>query len=78
MGPSWQVPGSAPGRLLENSASLLRPQDQVYAAIIGGWRDQQLARNLNTSTDLRTRTLRSIPDGTVFRAPAADGTCEGS
>ncbi|HEU5002393.1 MAG TPA: tyrosine-type recombinase/integrase [Actinomycetota bacterium] len=50
MGSTWRVPGAAPGLLLDASASLLRPEDQVLSAMVDGWRDQQLARNLNRST----------------------------
>ena len=50
MDPSWQVPGSAPGLLFLDSATLLRPEEQVFTAMVAGWRDQQLARNLDTST----------------------------
>jgi site-specific recombinase XerD len=59
MGSPWLVPGSAPGTLLQEAATLLRPQDQVFEAMVAGWRDQQLSRNLNRSTiDDRVSALR--------------------
>jgi site-specific recombinase XerD len=59
MGPTWVVPGSAPGTLLQEAATLLRPEEQVFEAMVGGWRDQQLSRNLNRSTiDDRESALR--------------------
>jgi len=45
--------GSAPGaaRLqLVNGVPLLRPAEQVFDAMLDGWRNQQLARNLAAST----------------------------
>ena len=39
------VPGSA-GLVLADGVALLRPAEQVFEAILTGWRDQQLARNL--------------------------------
>ena len=45
MGQDGQAPGSA--RLqLAGGAPLLRPEEQVLAAMLDGWRVQQLARNL--------------------------------
>jgi hypothetical protein len=49
MGRDGQVPGSA-GLQLAGGAMLLRPQEQVLAAMLEGWRAQQLARNLAFST----------------------------
>ena len=46
----WQVPGSASALFVDGDAQLLHPQDQVFEAMLAGWRDQQLARNLNSST----------------------------
>ena len=49
MGQDGQAPGSA--RLqLAGGAPLLRPEEQVLAAMLDGWRVQQLARNLAFST----------------------------
>lgn len=50
MSGSWRIPGSAPGLFLEAGAPLLRPGDQVFEAMLSGWRDQQLSRNLNKAT----------------------------
>src|SRR6266481_2337381 len=46
----WQVPGSASALFVDGDAQLLHPEDQVFEAMLAGWRDQQLARNLNSST----------------------------
>ncbi len=43
------VPGSASLQLVAGTV-LLRPQEQVADAMLGGWRNQQLARNLAFST----------------------------
>jgi hypothetical protein len=45
MGRDGRAPGSA-GLQLAAGAPLLRPGEQVLAAMLDGWRDQQLARNL--------------------------------
>jgi hypothetical protein len=43
------VPGAV--RLhLADGVPLLRPEDQVFQAMLDGWRNQQLARNLARST----------------------------
>ena len=45
--------GMAPGaaRLhLADGVALLRPEEQVFPAMLDGWRNQQLARNLACST----------------------------
>ncbi|OEJ49668.1 hypothetical protein BGK72_01465 [Streptomyces agglomeratus] len=45
--------GTAPGtaRLhLADGVPLLRPEEQVFEAMLDGWRNQQLARNLALST----------------------------
>jgi integrase/recombinase XerC len=45
--------GSAPGAAalhLVSGVPLLRPDEQVFAAMLDGWRNQQLARNLAFST----------------------------
>lgn len=39
------APGSV-GLVLAGGVALLRPAEQVFEAILAGWRDQQLARNL--------------------------------
>ena len=39
------APGSV-GLVLADGVALLRPAEQVFEAILAGWRDQQLARNL--------------------------------
>ncbi|MEV4285959.1 hypothetical protein AB0K40_10685 [Nonomuraea bangladeshensis] len=43
------VPGSASLQLVAGTV-LLRPQEQVADAMLDGWRNQQLARNLAFST----------------------------
>jgi integrase len=49
MGRDGQAPGAA-GLHLAGGAALLRPEEQVLAAMLEGWRAQQLARNLAFST----------------------------
>lgn len=46
----WNVPGGAPELFLAGTSPLLRPDEQVFAAMMAGWRDQQLSRNLATGT----------------------------
>jgi integrase/recombinase XerC len=43
------APGTA-GLHLADGLALLRPEEQVFAAMLDGWRNQQLARNLALST----------------------------
>ncbi|WP_330256897.1 site-specific integrase [Nocardia sp. NBC_00565] len=49
MGKQGVAPGSAALHLVDG-LSLLRPEEQVFAAMLDGWRNQQLARNLAFST----------------------------
>jgi integrase/recombinase XerC len=54
------VPGAA-GLHLAVGVPLLRPEEQVFAAMLAGWRNQQLARNLAISTvEGRERTVRAF------------------
>ena len=50
MGGSWNVPGAAPGLFVLGEQRLLRPDEQVFEAMLAGWRDQQLSRNLGETT----------------------------
>jgi site-specific recombinase XerD len=43
------IPGAA-GLVLAGGLPLLHPQEQVFDAMVDGWRNQQLARNLAAST----------------------------
>ncbi|XVU24200.1 tyrosine-type recombinase/integrase [Actinoplanes sp. CA-054009] len=56
--------GSAPGTaglVLLDGVSLLRPDEQVFAAMLDGWRAQQLARNLAFATiDKRLNSVRAF------------------
>jgi integrase/recombinase XerC len=56
--------GSVPGvaRLhLADGVPLLRPEEQVFTAMLDGWRNQQLARNLAFSTiEGRERVVRAF------------------
>ena len=56
--------GEAPGagRLhLAAGGPLLRPEEQVFEAMLTGWRNQQLARNLAFSTiEGRERAVRAF------------------
>jgi len=47
---SWEVPGGAPALYLAGALPLLRPDEQIFEAMLEGWRDQQLSRNLKTET----------------------------
>ena len=49
MGRDGLAPGAA-GLHLVGGLSLLRPEEQVFTAMLDGWRNQQLARNLAFST----------------------------
>jgi hypothetical protein len=49
MGQDGQAPGAA-GLHLLGGLPLLRPEEQVFSAMLDGWRNQQLARNLAFST----------------------------
>jgi hypothetical protein len=44
------LPGHAPLRLLQTGARLLRPDEQVWAEMLEGWRASLLARNSAIST----------------------------
>ena len=47
------VERAAPGSValqLANGVRLLRPDEQVFTAMLDGWRNQQLARNLSFGT----------------------------
>jgi integrase/recombinase XerC len=60
MGSATPLPGSA--RLqLADSVALLRPDEQVFDAMLRGWENQQLARNLATSTvEKRVNAVRAF------------------
>lgn len=52
-------PSGAAALYLVDGVPLLRPDEQVFAAMLDGWRDQQLARNLAVSTvDKRLGVVR--------------------
>ncbi|OLT30463.1 integrase [Nocardiopsis sp. CNR-923] len=54
------APGSA-GLHLVGGLSLLRPEEQVFEAMLEGWRNQQLARNLAFSTiDGRHKAVKAF------------------
>ena len=56
MNRNGHVAGSAALSLVDG-VSLLHPEDQVFEAMLTGWRNQQMARNLAPSTvDSRRRT----------------------
>lgn len=50
MGGSWKVVGGAPSLYLADGVPLLHPEQQVFEAMLDGWRDQQLSRNLKVDT----------------------------
>ena len=44
-----------------DGVALLRPEEQVFAAMLDGWRNQQLARNLAFGTvEGRERVVRAF------------------
>ena len=47
---SRRVPGAAPGLFVLGAQRLLRPDEQVFEAMLAGWQDQQLCRNLGEAT----------------------------
>src|SRR4051812_15449437 len=54
------APGSAKLHLV-GGVPLLRPDEQAFAAMLDGWRNQQLARRLAFSTvDSRERMVRAF------------------
>ena len=57
---------AAPGAVrlhLADGVPLLRPDEQVFRAMLEGWRNQQLARNLAASTvEGRENTVRAFAD----------------
>jgi integrase/recombinase XerC len=60
MGRESGVPDSVALHLVDGIA-LLRPEEQVFAAMLGGWRAQQLARNLAFITiDKRLNVVRAF------------------
>lgn len=50
MASSSRVPGGAPELMVVGGSPLLRPEEQVFEAMLSGWRDQQLSRNLALAT----------------------------
>ncbi|MEU8835659.1 hypothetical protein [Streptomyces sp900116325] len=60
MGGDGLVPGSARLHSVDG-LSLLRPDEQVFEAMIKGWRNQQLARNLSLGyVNDQERTVRAF------------------
>lgn len=60
MGRGSAAPGSA-GLQLVDGVALLRPDEQVFAAMLAGWRAQQLARNLAYATiDKRLNVVKAF------------------
>lgn len=60
MGQDAGVPGSL-GLHLVGSVPLLRPREQMFTAMLTGWRNQQLSRNLSWSTiEGRERAVRAF------------------
>lgn len=59
-GSSGAAPGAA-GLHLAGGLPLLRPEEQVFSAMLDGWRNQQLARNLAFSTiEARERHVKAF------------------
>ncbi|WP_243715448.1 site-specific integrase [Micromonospora sp. KC207] len=60
MGVDGSAPGAARLRVVDG-VPLLRPAEQVFEAMLDGWRNQQLARNLAVSTvEGRRATVRAF------------------
>ena len=60
-----RLPGSAPLTLIDGETRLLHAEDQVFAAMLQGWRDQQLARSLAAQTiRARETNVRRFYDAT--------------
>ena len=60
MGSDGPVPGTASLHLV-NGVALLRPEEQVFAGMLSGFANQQLARNLARSTvEGRANTVRAF------------------
>ncbi|MFS4105978.1 hypothetical protein [Streptomyces sp. PD-S100-1] len=60
MGGDGLIPGSARLHLIDG-LPLLRPDEQVFEAMIKGWRNQQLARNLSPGyVNDQERTVRAF------------------
>ena len=56
------APGSAVLQLADG-VRLLRPDEQVFTAMLDGWRNQQLARNLSFGTvESRQRSVRAFAE----------------
>jgi integrase/recombinase XerC len=62
VGTKGYMPGAA-GLHLAAGVPLLRAEEQVFAAMVEGWRDQQLARNLALATaEGRVRVVRALAE----------------
>lgn len=62
---SSDIPGSAPRLFVAGQTPLLHPAQQVFEAMLSGWRDQQLSRNLGTTTvEPRLRLIRRFHEYT--------------
>ena len=68
---------AAPGAVrlhLADGVPLLRPDEQVFQAMLDGWRNQQLARNLARSTvEGRENTVKAFDR----RSPSHSSTIAG-
>ncbi|MGH3536957.1 MAG: tyrosine-type recombinase/integrase [Pseudonocardiaceae bacterium] len=53
---SGRVPGGAPALFVAGGTALLHAEEQTFETMLGGWRDQQLSRNLRAAT-VRARLL---------------------
>jgi integrase/recombinase XerC len=71
MRPIGVAPGAASLHLADG-VSLLRPEDQVFSAMLAGFANQQLARNLARSTvEGREHTVRARSPTTSARFPGS-------
>lgn len=60
-----ETPGAAPVRLLTSNVPLLRAEAQVFDAMLGGWRNQMMARGLTTATiESRNRVIERFQEFT--------------
>jgi integrase/recombinase XerC len=60
---AYEAPGAARLVLLGDDVAVLRPQEHVFAAMLTGWRNQQLARRLALATiEGREHQVRAFAD----------------
>ena len=76
VGQDGRAPGSA-GVHLAGDVPLLHPDEQVFAAMLEGWRAQQLARNLAFTTAGRREAMVRAFAAHADAFPVAVGSGDG-